>query len=187
MIINVLNAEDIGIHGCDFASYDPVVTLEITKTNLSETNIYDLVKPSVKYEFNLYTINEAAQTLDIFRKNDNNDLNVLKMFSDNDFNALNLYFVLGRFVSANVDGVTILYAGSDEVCGLELNSIIGPQMFVQAESSVLAPAHVGVGGRKSRKHRKSKRGGRRGRRGRCARVKRRTHKPRRRGTKHYSH
>ena len=185
MIINVLNAEDIRRHMCNFDSYVPVVTLNITKTNLSATNIYDLVKPSVKYEFNLYTINEAAQTLDIFRKNHNNDLDELLMFSDDDFNALNLYFVLGRFVSANVDGVTILYTRrNQQVCGLSLNGIIGEQMFAQAESLVLAPAHVVVGGRKSRKHRKSKRGGRRGR---CARVKRRTHKPRRRGTKHYSH
>ena len=99
MIINVLNADDIRTHGCDFARYVPVVTLNITKTNLSATNIYDLVKRGVEYEFNLYTINEAAQTLDIFRKNDNDDLNVLLMLSDGDFNELNLYFVLGIFVS----------------------------------------------------------------------------------------
>jgi hypothetical protein len=182
MLIKVIDVMEYKMRQCEFQEYTPLLELEVTTDTLKETNIYDLLKNKFDFEFNLYTINEASDTLEIFRKKNHAELNILSLLQKKEFDELVLYLILGRFVSENVDEVTTLYATSQnedgKICKLKLNGLEGLPMFKQAESSVHeeAGAGAGSGGRTSRKHRKGKRGGR---------VKRRTRKPRRRGTKHY--
>ena len=170
MFIHVINIGDYEANRCDFTRYRPIVTLPVTKHELQGFNIYDSVP--LNESFNLYVIDDSTFTLNLFRKN-SNDLHILSYLDDNRFNETVVYFVLGRFLSANVDEVTMLYQDRDDVCDLLLNGQIGTQLFAQAES--LVPTNNAVGGRKIRMHRKGNR---------SVRVKRRTRKPRRRCTKH---
>ena len=170
MFIHVINIGDYEANRCDFTRYQPIVTLPVTKHELQGFNIYDSVP--LNESFNLYVIDDSTFTLNLFRKN-SNDLHILSYLDDNRFNETVVYFVLGRFLSANVDEVTMLYQDRDDVCDLLLNGQIGTQLFAQAES--LVPTNNAVGGRKIRMHRKGNR---------SVRVKRRTRKPRRRCTKH---
>ena len=165
MNIRVLNIGDYAANDCVFNSYQPIIELTVTKHQLQELNIYDSV--TVNYTFNLYVIDENNYTLNLFRKN-SNELHILLDLEDNRFNEIVVYFVLGRFISPNVDEVTRLYQDIEEVCELRLNGQIGTQTFAQAES--LVPTKNAVGGRKIRMRRKGNR---------SARVKRRTRKPQR--------
>jgi hypothetical protein len=165
MFIHVINIGDYAANRCDFTRYQPIVTLPVTKDELQGFNIYDSVP--LNESFNLYIIDESNSTLNLFRKN-SKDLHILSGLDDNTFNSTVVYFVLGRFISENVDEVTMLYQGIEEVCDLQLNGQIGTQTFAQAES--LVPTNNAVGGRKIRMRRKGNR---------SARVKRRTRKPRR--------
>lgn len=183
MLFKVIHITEYTKHQCEIQKYTPLFELEVTTDTLKETNIYDVLRKRkvFDFEFNLYIINEAAYTLEIFRKKDHADLNMLASLPKKKFDELVLYLILGRFVRENVDEVTTLSSQNEhgEICGLKLDGLEGIPMFKQAESSessVHEEAGAGSGGRTSRKHRKGKRGGR---------VKRRTRKPRRRGTKHY--
>lgn len=145
--------------------------MPVTKHELQGFNIYDLVP--YNEPFNLYVIDESTSTLNLFRKN-SNDLDILLYLNDNKFNETVVYFVLGIFISPNVDAVTRLYQGIEEICDLRLNGQIGPQLFERAESLVPTTTNDddddAVGGRKIRMRRKGNR---------SARVKRSTRKPRR--------
>jgi hypothetical protein len=167
MFIRVIKIGDYAANGCEFIRYQPIVSLPVTKHELQGLNIYIYDLVPLNESFNLYIIDDSTFTLNLFRKN-SNDLHILSDLDDNRFNETVVYFVLGRFLSANVDEVTRLYQGREEVCGLQLNGQIGAQTFAQAES--LVPTNNAVGGRKIRMHRKGNK---------SVRVKRRTRKPRR--------
>ena len=166
MFIIVINIGDYAANRCDFTRYQPIVTVIVTKHELQGFNIYDSVP--LNESFNLYIIDESNSTLNLFRKN-SDGLHILSHLDDIKFNEKVVYFVLGRFFSANVDEVTMLYQGREEVCDLQLNGLTGTQTFAQAESLVPTNNAVGVGGRKIRMRRKGNR---------STRVKRRTRKPR---------
>jgi hypothetical protein len=138
MLIRVIDIAEYDGKKCNFSDYTPIITIRFTnKSELANSDIYDLVAKKFVKPFNLYSVDlggAVSNNIELIPKSVG--FGTYVVLSDKTFKTYEAIVVLGEFIERNKDTVTELFKknGGGEVCDCELGGFSGGIKFDIAES-----------------------------------------------------